>query len=363
MEGLSARVVLSAAIMTLLAISCSAPREEGAEQSGKAAILDSVYAALTREDCATAIGIIEPLYASANTDNDVRLARAAAQGCKAGANNMFSLLTKIAGNSSSLAGNKFWELITEMFYHQTESEQDKRISAAGSALDALMAAVTNGTVISAANQVNAGTNNVGTLIADDRLDDANLYMVFSAMAMAGNIQTRYGQPQAPAESNYKRGKILGSDGSNVDGWTRYEYADDNACGYAASIINMLDAMEVVATKINGKYATDMKNIQGAFADLINNACDAACRGEIALDVDYAGVGCGDFPGGDPTGFPALDFTADHLCKGTTKRPCMTALRNREACAIATPTVTSIRASCAAAGIARFVSNSVMGWQQ
>ena len=355
MDGL-VRLVVPVILLSLFA-ACSAPRMDGSTVEGKQAILDAVDIALTNGDCAGAIATIEPLYNSKYTDNDVRLARAAAHACSGGISSMAVVIQKLALSSSSLNGPSFWELITKIFYHWETDVLDTRITAASNSVDALFAAVSEGTVVASANQLNPTSFNVGSLFAPDRIADSNLFLIFVSMAMIGQFNSRYGEPNPVT---FKRGKILGSDASNADGWTVYDKVDANACNYAASVVNLLDAINESATSLEGKVGDMMDSIGGAFGSLINDACNAACKGEATGGVDYAAVGCGAFGGNPP--IADMDFSGDELCKGTAGRPCLLALRNRDSCIVAEPTAANYRAQCAAAGIAKFVSENVAaGW--
>jgi hypothetical protein len=326
--------VLFAWALLLTTAACTVPKYDGGNLQGKAAILDATHVALSSEDCTTAIAAIESLYGSSNTDNEVRMARASAQGCAAGVSNFFSTFGQLVSNADSLGGSGLWETMSKMFWETDADALDKRITAGGYSTDALMAATKAGSVIAATSQV-GGAPNVGSLLGADREDTANLYLVFISMSQIGALQNRFGSPNA---STYKRGQIMGKTATNADGWTKATKVDSNACAYAAAILNMIDSIAAVSNALSGSSKDNFAKITDAFSVAIGAACNEGCKG-----VAYA-TGCG--------------FTDDD-CQGTATRPCPLSLHNRNSCTGST----SDRASCAAAGIAKFISSDVLGWQQ
>jgi hypothetical protein len=340
MEG--RRIWLPFMFIALLLSACTAPRFEGSTLEGKKAIIDAVDNDLTNLDCTSAITKIEGLYNSSNTDNEVRLARAAAQGCAGGAKDMVATMDLIIANPAVLAGPAFWELLAQMSWETSTTKLDTKITASNNSIDALFSAVSPGTIIAAADQINAGTPNVGTIVADDRVGDANLYLSFISMYLAGNLQDRYGAPTA----TFKRGQLMGQTASQPAGWTLNSNVTNDACAYASSLVNLMDAIDVVGKNLEkAEYAKAFKDIAGQLGPLLDEACDAACRGEDTGVVDYGAAGCA--------------FAADHDCKGTAARPCMLALRDRRICTSTDPL--AAKAKCAAAGIALFVSKHPAGW--
>jgi hypothetical protein len=349
------RLLLVSVFAACFASACTAPRFDAATLPGKTAILDAVYSALNNKDCATAISTIEGVYGTSYSDNEVRLARASAFACKGGVEDLSALFMEIANNASALTGPAFWSFITQLFYDSSANVLDTRMAANLYATDALFAALKPGTVILSANRVNDDTPNVGSVIVDDRISDANLLLILVSMAQMGVIQSRYGNPD-PA--TFAKGQVLGWEATNTDGWMVWDKIDDNGCDYAASVVNLFDAIGVISQQVEGSNGRNMAAIADTFGGLINDACDSACRGVNAvLGVNYGDVGCG---GAAPAGF---DLSSDYSCKGTASRPCQLLLRNRDICkATAAGNADVVRAKCAAAGVARFVSQSLVGWQ-
>jgi hypothetical protein len=339
MDGRTKKVL--AFLLLALASGCSAPRFDGCTLEGKAAIIDEVHKALNSEDCATAIAQIEGVYASECTSNEIRYARAAAQACAAGMSNTFRFVGQLAENSGSLGGATFWKVMTQLFYSSDTDTLDTRVQAGWNATDALQSMLQLGAVVASANQVNADTFNVGSTIPADRLADANAYLIFVSMAMIGSIQSRYGGPNP---STFGRGQTLGATVANPDGWTKATSVDETACSYASSVVNMLDGINEVTGLLSGTLKNSLESISGAFSAQIADACNAGCRGGMHNGVNYAITGCS---------------FADDICEGTDETPCVSALRDRTSC---TGQVSN-RATCAAAGIARFVSaDPFVGWQ-
>lgn len=327
-------------LMLVIGSACGAPRYDASTFQGKTAILDAVKIALTNDDCASAIINIEPLYNSAYTDNKVRMARASSQACAGGLDNLFKFIGDLADNAGSLAGPGFWKTMTKLFYKSNPDKLDSRITATWNATDAAMSVINLGTVISTLSQVNAGTQNVGSLVAGDRDPDANAFLMFLSMAVMGNMQARYG---APNPTTFAKGQNLGATASDPTGWTKVSNMDEYGCAYSAGILNFLDSIDAVSTQLTGKLATTMAQLGSTFGKAMALACTAGCTGTTFNTITY-NTGC--------------VFT-DTQCAGTTSRVCPLALRDRTAC---TNSISN-RASCSAAGIATFVSQDpALGWQ-
>lgn len=340
-QGLAYSVGVISWVMVLAIASagCGAPKMDIDSLAGRVAIIDAARIALNKGNCTRAIDIIDPLYDSAYTNNEVRMLRASAYACLAGIDNFFGLVSTIGSNSSKFSGNSFWAYMTELFYNSVTNTQDLRIYGTWNAMDALQAAITPGTIIVPSNQINAGSRNVGSLLTTDRVDDSNLYMALVAMAGMGNIQTRYGAPTAA----FGRGQILGVTAANAAGWTSAAQVDETACSYGASVVSFFDSINSVVTLVNGGLNTSLSAALSTFNTVIGQACNAGCRGTILNGVNYNVTGCA---------------FADDLCLGTGTMACPSELRDRTSC---TGQVTN-RASCAAAGIANFVSRDILGWQ-
>lgn len=298
---------------------CGAPGYDINSPEGVAAIIEGVNLALTGGDCATALSLIEPLYNSGYSTNEVRLLRASAHGCNSGIQ-FFSVLSNLLG--ADLAGPGFWTTMTQLFPSDTS---DSRAESTWYATDALQAAIPAGTVVPPSKAINVGTSNPGSLQASHRIADANAYLIFVAMANLGTYQNRYGNPYA----NYKKRNDLP--------WALKSAVDEEGCSYAGSVLNLLDAIEETAGASSGSVQTALANISTTFGTAIQTACELGCQGR---DWDTTA-------GADP----ACAFAAG------TCTPCPTALRSRLSC------VSDDQARCAAAGIVRFINEEpTNGWQ-
>ena len=318
-------VPLAVLAMPLGFSSCGNPATDGSSALSKQAQIDAANIALTQGDCKTANVAISPVYNSANTDDNVRMIMASVFGCSAGIN-LIGLVSSIAQNSSLLSGSGFWGLLAELFPSTTA---DVVPESGEYATDALFADIYPGQVVSVANTTNATTYNPGSVIAANRIPDANTYLVFVSMAVIGGFENRYGLPN----SSYKKTQAFTwekatSSGMNGDG-----------CGLAASVLNFFDGIEAVSTNLSGNSLTsNLNTVYSAFNAALNAACVYGCMGTPSLYNAAFSSGC--------------SFSAAQC--GTT---CPLTLRFRGNCTAQTTDMNS----CAAAGIIDFLNNSPLGW--
>lgn len=328
------------ALVITVASGCSAASYDTDAGADKAAILEQVHNYLTEGKCGDAITAIDPLYESKQVDNDVRMARASAYACAAGLPNFFAKLGELLLNAENLIGPGFWNAMTEMFYNSNQDSLDSRITAGAKSTEALLAALEDGKVVAYGNYLD-DDRNPRSLLHSDRTADSNAYLMFVSMAMIGNMQSRYG---APDSSTFARGQTMGETASKPEGWTKAENVDFYACLYASSLLNLFDAMSATGSSLSGPIASAMGQVGTIFADQLGEACNAGCRGEALHFINYD-TGCA---------------FADNDCTGSSGRRCPAELRNPASCT----GKTDDRASCAAAGLATYISmDPILGWQQ
>ena len=148
-------------------------------------------------------------------------------------------------------------------------------------------------------------------------------MIFLSMSLIGSLENQYGAPNA---TTFHRGQLIGATVAQPAGWATATNVTSDACTYAASILNYIDAAASTAAVVSGSLPTLLGKTASALGPLINAACDAGC------------VTCG-FPVGSCT-------------------PCPTTLRNRATC---TGLATDMN-TCSAAGIANFINTGgTAGW--
>jgi hypothetical protein len=316
---------LAFSLLALIALAlgaCSAPKYGASTLAGKAAILDQINYALTAKDCTTAINLAEGLYDSPYTDNQVRYARAAAQGCNAQVF-FFNMVDDLANNS--VVGSDLWRTLAKLFPSTTT---DSRAESAWYATDALMAILKLGTVISTSAKINVDTPNPGSLVAANREDDANLYLMMVSMASIGALENRYSAP----DSSYNPTQVLGYKASATEGWENAENIDEEGCAFAASVLTLMDSIGEIAPKLSGEMGATMSDLVSDFQSGLDAACSAGCTTALL-------TGC------------ALPAGSCDTCPLT--------LRNRKSCT----GLTTDENSCAAAGIAYFVDNPLnpVGW--
>lgn len=305
-------------IALFLLSSCGSTKYSCETDEGRKAIVAQVDQLLSSQDCSGALALVETYYPLPGcAADDIRLARASANACAANIN-FFQLVTDLA--AGNLVGNELWVTLTELF---PSSLTDQRVTAGQNAIDALFAIRLPGILTPPQYIVNSSSANPGSLVASHRTEDSNFYSMLVSMSLIGSLQNRYGLPQA----NYHRGQKLGLSATYPNGWETVAAVDVNACTYAGAILTLFDSITQIGPKMGTSAGAALVLAAGAYATLLDNACDAGC------------VTCG-FVAGSCT-------------------PCPVALRDRYSCTgLATDKV-----SCSAAGIAQFM-NSVpagFGW--
>ena len=289
---------------------CSAPRQDFSDPNGRDAVIEAINDALTIKDCATAISLVEPWYASTYTGNDARMLRAASHGCHLGIN-FFSLLGEIA--TTNLTGTAFWQAMAQFF---PSTLGDGKTESSWYATDALQATVKPGTVFTPSLEINTTTTNVGSLVASDHTDDANIYLTLVSMGTIGTIEWRYGIPSA---TTFKKSVPLP--------WTAFDLVDTTGCSYVSAMLNILDALQAVQTSTQGSHLSQaLSSVIILKTTLFDPGCTAGC------------VTCG------------------LVCNG-----CAASLRTRTACQITTPATKSVE-NCAVAGLVSAINTDpTYGW--
>jgi hypothetical protein len=292
-------------------VSCSGSLD-ASNPLGKQALLDQVNIALSKQDCSTAIGELQGVYNSIQTDNNVRMTMASAYGCSAGIN-LFKVAGDVANNASNFTGSGFWEFLANEF---PSTSADRVAESAQLAQDALQSVIDPASVVLPANMYNLKGFNPGALSPLDRVASANSFLFFVSMAGIGAFESRYGNP-------YPNGKK----GNNLP-WSTPAAVTADGCAYASSIVNFVDSIGVLATLTTGGLATTLKALQSTFQTGIYAACDQGCN-----------VICG----------------IGHCAN------CPDALRNRSSC-VTGPTANTDPSSCAVTGLVNFINlTPLVGW--
>lgn len=252
--------------------------------------------------------MILPFYNSVNTDNDIRLATAQTYGCFANVD-IFSILQGLL-TAGGLSGSGFWEFLVTQFPSSNSPSDDKRPQAAEYGLDAAMSAVKYGTFFTTAYEINSNTDNVGSILVNDRIDDANAYITFLSMALMGALMNRNGFPL----SNHHKGAALP--------WTTADLMPGEGCAFASAVLNFKDSIQFISS-------VSPSNLQSAYSAILSllSNLDTACQ--IACFTNCGGMSCSG---------------------------CPTALRNRDSCT----GLTTDQNSCAGTGIISSVNSTWTG---
>ncbi|MCM2279530.1 MAG: hypothetical protein NDJ89_15750 [Oligoflexia bacterium] len=316
---------------------CSAPEEIGTDPVGKQAILDWVDIALSSGNCADAVAKIEPLLNSEESDNTVRMKAASAYACHAGIN-FFQTVTNISANSDAMTadfGAGFWPTMAKLF-PSAGAGLDYRAEGAILAIDALQATLAPGIAILPSNRINAGSFNEGSLFATDRTSDANIFMIFNAMAAIGSFENRYGVPDPVT---YKKTALLPWKTAISVGM------DEDGCAYVSSIFNLMDSLGATAGVVPANLATTLNLIHDNLEFVLDGACAIGCKGtdpallpvELNRNNQWVNSGCS---------AAVTDCDA-----------CPAGLRDRTRCLKQDDDIIS----CAAAGVVNFINSADAGW--
>jgi hypothetical protein len=296
--------------ITQMLLGCGVPSYESAATGSKnlSVVIDQVNADLTRRDCAAAISRIEPIFQSEDSNNEVRQATAGAYGCFTGLD-MFDILSDLVNFQGNLAGSGFFEFSVRKF-PSTASPDDRIPQAAKNGMDATLSILKPGTILLPAYLITTDANNTQSILAADRVDDANSYLPFISMALLGSLLYRYGQPFP----NYHKSTTLP--------WITPTTVTVDGCAVASAIVNFNDGLRFISTNAAEsvrKVYTDMRTL---FEASMDTACSQGCA-----------TVCGDAS----------------LCTS-----CPTTLRNRNSCTF----LATDPNSCAAAGLTNFFINAI-----
>jgi hypothetical protein len=346
-------------LVPLLATSCglSATPSDSSDQ-GKQAILDDVNIYLDTGNCSSALIEVLPLYNSANSDNNVRYSIASVYGCFAGVN-FFQFVLNLATAGVTSSPSVLWEFLAKQ-YPSTDpviNPADKKVESAGFGMDALMAMVSPGQVLIPADLFNVGTNNPGSLLDTDRTGDANLYLLFLAMASVGASENRAGANANGTPTN--TGTPLPWVTSSTSGMST------EGCEYASAMVNLADALSTAPT--TGQLGTTLTSLDNFIENasyagskvgvplqqLIYDACNYGCQNQVPLGPSSPGATGESAALNSEGNWSATACGSDTgVCPG-----CPLLLRDRNNCA----GTTNDQVSCAAAGVINMMNQSAFGW--
>lgn len=339
------RCAQSSKIMALLlCLTGCAADFDAATDKGKQAAIDEVNNALSKGQCQRAIQIIDPVYASAYTDNTIRLLRSSAYACAAGFN-FFKTLQNLVENN--VVGSELWRTLTKIF---PAARTDTRMESSFIALESLLTPVIPGASVPIENQVFPGTFNPGSTNILDRTVDSKIYLAFVGMTVVGTVQYRYGKADTQSFDPNTYAKL-----QNLP-WTTSELVqgDPTGCSYAAGIVNMVEGINAAIPYVSVDAADSLNSISSQFTDLINRACRLGCAAIAAADPDPDWASTFSYS----TGCTLTKAEATAFCSQCTQK-----LRSRQGCY--DPDIPAARnpTACSAAGLVNFINQDpFFGWQ-
>jgi len=281
---------------------------------------------LTTGDCGDALTTILPVYNSSASNNQVRLITASAYGCDAEVN-FFQVLTNLGLDGNTLTSASLLGYLSQIFPSTTA---DKVVESGGYGMEVLLTTLTTGEVIAPGNLINATSNNPGSLLFSDRIDDSNLYMLMMSMAVMGGAASRYGTATFhPIHATMAFPWVNNTTAMATEG-----------CTVAAALENFLDVLEDEAAIVSGSASTQLQAIELLLnSATLDAACEAGCKGTVLPLPNWQGSGC-------------------TLTTCGNSGHCPTAIRDWNQCH---PNVANDPVACASAGIINLINTGAL-WQ-
>ena len=282
----------------------------GCGPSSSETAIDEVNFLISSSDCADALNDVLSIYDSASTNNDIRMATASAYGCYANVNIMKNI-NDIINFQGSLEGSGFWQYLVKEFPDSKGTVDNTTDLAARNGIDAALATLNYGTILDSTYTVNSTSYNPGSILSTDHTTTSNALLTFLAMAQAGSMLNRNGQPNSSGSPTQSLPWISAT-GTNGDG-----------CAFASALLLLSDSISTMSTIASSKAASTYSKVGNFLSAGLAAACQTGC------------ITCGG----------SVSCTS-----------CPTTLRNRSSCT----GESTDENSCAAAGIATFVYDSWSG---
>lgn len=230
------------------------------DKATKSSVLDQVKQFLTQANCVAAYQLIQPIYNSLSTDNDIRLAMGQVFACYAKVN-LFKLIGDLTTYSGNLAAGGLWTFFATE-YASVANPDDKLPQAAESGTDAYMSVLNPGTLLLAKDTINATTQNPGSILQADRTLDANTNLTFISMSLMGSLLSRYGV-------------------ANRLPWTTAASMSGDGCVFTSALLNFFDGLEII-TSSSSLFSNAFGSISSIFGSGVgvttglNAACQLGC---------------------------------------------------------------------------------------
>lgn len=270
-------------LFVLLANAACGVGDDYASETTRNQMLRDAENALTEFDCAKALANTEPLYLSKYSDNTIRMLHANAYACKANIH-YYKMISEILEANWGNVDQVFKSLV-KIF---PSVNSDSKLASSWYSLDVLQTVLKPGVVTLPVDAVGSGWN-PGSLLSRDRIDDANLYLVFMSMSTIGTSLNRFGynEGENPVDYNYSKRRTLP--------WiTKDLVLSDqtmSACSLAAGLYNLIDSIEAVGGLFNGNVGTTLSTISSQLETVINTAADLQCLSPSPLGDGYSATEC------------------------------------------------------------------------
>lgn len=227
---------------------------------------------LSTMNCASALDLSKQLFDSRYSNNEIRMLYASAHGCNVDIR-LYPLIDAISVSDFSTLDAIFKSLV-RLFPSRTTL--DSKLQSTWVMQDALQAILDPGVVIGASDQNVINDYNTGSLVARDRTDDGNAFLIFAAMAGVGTSLNRYGYniTDDPAALAYAQVLPLT--------WITQALIKGDishaGCSLASSLLNMFDAINAVSDLTSGSISAAFSAIASAQA-VVDLAGETRCTAD------------------------------------------------------------------------------------
>ncbi len=254
MSGWSSFAILSNLVVCLALTSCGPGDYDVSNETDRMAMKIDIRNALTVNNCTDAIELSKRIYESSYSDNEIRMLYASAHACSIGIR-LYDLIDKITTADFSSADQIFKSFV-KLFPVRTTL--DARFQNGWFAQDALLSMLKRGIVVASGQRIES-TYNPGSVLAEHRVDDANVYLAFIAMAQVGTALNRYGYNSGddPAALGYAQSVALP--------WATQAAVKADVvgagCATASAYLNMFDGIDALVSLISsGSARAALSNI-------------------------------------------------------------------------------------------------------
>lgn len=221
-----------------------------------------IRGALSSGNCASALELSKRLFESEYSNNEVRMLYASSYGCTAGVA-LYDLIDKVGSTDFSV---NLFKALVQLF--PSSSSTDTKMQSLWFMQDVLQTALIPGTVLSSFDSNVMNPYNTGSVLFRDRIDDANVLLLFSSMANVGVSLNRYGNPNL----DYSQGTTL------LSIWPNQTAVKNDpvhaSCAIASAMTNWSDSVDAIKVIASGPLGTSLNAISIIMGQIVGGTTSA-----------------------------------------------------------------------------------------